>query len=203
MLTGRYSSSPESTIDYDIKQINEKGWDGFANAIIAGSLSDAFWNSLLPQEMETSTSISPYFRVYRAAQVKSNDKGFLSRDITVQDLILNKCDVHHLYPKNYLKKQGLTRGQYNQIANYALAQSEINIAIGDKNPASYFKAVAEQCEGGKLKYGGITKLSELKANLIMHCVPESILTGEIDYNDFLVERRKLMAQKIKEYFSTL
>ncbi len=203
VLTGRYSASPESTIDYDIRQITEKGWETYANTVIAGSMSDAFWESLLPQEMETSSGISPYFRTYRAAQVKMNDKGFLSRDITVQDLILNKSDIHHVYPKNYLKKQGMSRGQYNQIANYVLSQSEINIAIGEKAPKVYFRSLVEQCDGGKMKYGGISKLPELKANLKAHCIPVSLLDEEMDYEQFLSERRRLMALKIKDYFGML
>lgn len=203
-LTGRYSGSPESTFDFDIRQMHEQGFDAFGPATFAGELSDAYWSALLPQEMNTSSSTSPYFRVFQAAQVKLGDKGFLSRDITVRDLILNKCDVHHLYPRNYLKGQGLNRGRYNQIANYALAQSEINIAIGDKAPAVYFKALAEQCQGGKRKYGGITDLDELKANLAENCIPELILKGEPqDYDAFLETRRMLMGAKLKRYFHSL
>lgn len=203
-LTGRYSGSPESTFDFDIRQMHEQGFDAFSPATFAGELSDAYWESLLPQEMNTSSSTSPYFRVFQAAQVKMGDKGFLSRDITVRDLILNKCDVHHLYPRNHLKGQGLSRGRYNQIANYALAQSEINIAIGDKAPCVYFKELAEQCQGAKRKYGGITDIDELKANLAENCIPNVILTGEtLDYDSFLEQRRKLMAAKIQSYFKTL
>lgn len=203
-LTGRYSGSPESTFDFDIRQMHEQGFDAFGPATFAGELSDAYWDALLPQEMNTSSSISPYFRVFQAAQVKLGDKGFLSRDITVRDLILNKCDVHHLYPRNHLKGQGLNRGRYNQIANYALAQSEINIAIGDKAPAVYFKELEEQCQGGKKKYGGITDLGELKGNLAESCIPETILSASApDYDSFLERRRKLMAGKIKVYFQTL
>ena len=66
--------------------------------------------------------------------MKLGDRGFLSRDITVLDLLMNRSDVHHVYPRNHLKKQGLARGRYNQIANFVLAQSEINIAIGDRAP---------------------------------------------------------------------
>jgi hypothetical protein len=84
--------------------------------------------------MNTSVASSPYFRVFEAAQVKMNDLGFLSRDITVRELIEVKSDVHHVFPRDYLKKNGLARGQYNQIANYVVAQSEINIAIGNKKP---------------------------------------------------------------------
>lgn len=203
-MTGRYSGSPESTFDYDIRQIHEQGFEVYGNATFAGELSDAYWSTLLPQELNTSSSISPYFRAFQAAQVKLNDKGFLSKDITVRDLILNKCDVHHIFPRNYLKGMGLSRGRYNQIANYAIAQSEINIAVGAKEPAVYFRELVEQCRGGKTKYGGITDLEELKINLRMNCIPEAILNGDIgDYDAFLEQRRRLMAAKIKAYFQTL
>ncbi|MEW6574178.1 MAG: DUF262 domain-containing protein [Bacillota bacterium] len=204
VLTGRYSGAPESAFDYDIRQLHELGFDNYSKAVFAGELSDAFWDTLLPQEMNTSSSISPYFRVFRAAQVKMNDKGFLSRDITVRDLILNRSDVHHIFPRNYLKKLGLNRGRYNQIANFAVAQSEINIAIGDKAPEVYFTELLAQCQGGKVKYGGITDMEELKSNLRMNCIPESVLQGNtLDYDRFLDERRRLMAAKIKTYFQAL
>lgn len=118
--------------------------------------------------------------------------------------VRHRSDVHHVYPRNHLKKQGLSRGRYNQIANFVLAQSEINIAIGDKAPEQYFKELAEQCAGGKKKYGGITDASELRANLRMSCLPEALLDGGTPtYDDFLEERRKLMAQKIKVWFEAL
>ena len=204
VLTGRYSASPESMFDFDIRQMHEQGFEAFGSAMFAGELSDAFWDALLPQEMNTSSSTSPYFRVFQAAQVKLGDRGFLSKDIKVLDLILNRCDVHHLYPRNHLKGQGLTRGRYNQIANFALAQSEINIAIGAKAPAIYFKELVQQCSGGTRKYGGITDLAELKANLEENCIPETMLTDALpDYDAFLEERRRLMASRIKKYFKLL
>lgn len=204
MLTQRYSGNAESSFDFDIRQVEARGLDGYTSAVTDAELSDGFWSTLLPQQMETSSAGSPYFLVFQAAQVKMQDRGFLSRDITVQDLILNRSDVHHLYPRNYLKKQGLSRGRYNQIANYALAQSEINIAIGDKRPSVYFSELLEQCSGGKRKYGGITNLEELKENLRQHCIPEKILLNpEEDYDQFLDERRSLMAAKIRKYFAKL
>jgi hypothetical protein len=128
----------------------------------------------------------------------------LSRDIRVSDLILNHSDVHHLFPRKFLKDQKLQPKQYNQIANFALTQSEINIAIGAKAPAIYFADLLEQCSGSKKKYGGITDLDELKENLSQHAVPEGIFNGLTeDYPSFLEERRKLMAEKIKVYFNSL
>jgi hypothetical protein len=203
-LTGRYAGSPESTFDQDMRQIEAQGLAGYSSAVIEAALPETFWTTLLPQEMDTSASSSPYFLVYKAAQVKLGDKGFLSRDITVRDLLLNRSDVHHVYPKNYLKKAGLSRGRYNQIGNFVLAQSEINIAIGDRAPEDYFKELTGQCNGGGKRYGGITELEELRRNLQMNALPVSLLDGAVpSYDEFLEERRKLMAQKVKMYFATL
>jgi hypothetical protein len=204
VLRGRYAGSPETAFDFDIRQVEARGLAVYGESVIENELPESFWTGMLPQLMDTSSSNSPYFICYKAAQVKLGDKGFLSRDITVLDLLLNRSDVHHVYPKNHLKTHGLSRGRYNQIANFVLAQSEINIAIGDKAPERYFKELAEQCNGGKKKYGGITKATDLRANLRMHCIPEGLADGQIpDYDEFLDQRRKLMAIRIQTWMESL
>ncbi|GMV88904.1 MAG: hypothetical protein AMXMBFR81_18350 [Chthonomonas sp.] len=204
VLRGRYTGSPETAFDFDIRQVEARGLASYAAAVIENEMPESFWTGMLPQLMDTSSSNSPYFLCYQAAQVKLGDKGFLSRDITVLDLLMNRSDVHHVYPKKHLQGQGLSRGRYNQIANFVLAQSEINIAIGEKPPEKYFKEMAEQVDGGKKRYGGITDEADMRANLRVNCIPESMLGGTIpDYDDFLEERRKLMALKIKTWFKAL
>lgn len=204
ILTGRYSGSPESQIDFDIKQIASRNFGEYLNDVESADLSDAFWEFALVQNLETSVASSPYFHVYLASQVKGHDKGFLSKEITVHDLINHRGDIHHIFPRNYLKKNGLARGSYNQIANYVYMQSEINIKVGSKSPKLYFDELAKQCNGGDLKYGSIVSLTVLKKNLAMNSIPESIFDMEIDrYEAFLVERRLLMAQKIREYYFSL
>ncbi len=203
VLKSRYSASPESQFDFDIKRINENNPIEYINNIFDSELPDSFWKIALPQQMDTSVSNSPIFHVFLASQVKSNDKGFLSKDITVQDLINLKGDVHHIYPKDYLKKLGFDRGMYNQIANYVMAQSEVNIAIGNKEPFQYFKQLKEQCEDGKPRYGAICDYEQLVNNLKTHCIPLELLEEQISYEGFLKERRRLMAEKMKVYFESL
>jgi hypothetical protein len=204
VLTSRYGGSPESTFDYDIKQMANKPFGEYLESIELAELSDSFWNFGIVQRLDSSVASSPVFHVYQAAQVKGQDKGFLSRDITVADILLYKGDIHHLYPKSYLKSNNKSRGDYNQIANYVLMQQEINIAIGAKSPNIYFKELKEQCQGGKLKYGAINTLEELNLNLKTHCIPESIFDATIDgYDQFLTERRNLMAAKMREYYNAL
>ncbi len=204
ILRGRYTGSPETAFDFDIRQIEARGLVNYAEAVIQNELPESFWTGMLPQLMDTSSLNSPYFLCYQAAQVKLHDKGFLSRDITVLDLLLNRSDVHHVFPKSQLKLQGYSRGRYNQIANFVLTQSEINIAIGGTPPEQYFAHLAEQARGGPKKYGGITNEAELRANLAANCLPESMLDGDIpNYDDFLDLRRKLMALKIRDWCQKL
>jgi len=204
VLTGRYSGSAETKFDEDVRSMESHGITAYADAVIASQLSESYWNGLLPRNLETSSASSPYFLTYQAAQVKLGDEGFLSRDITALDLILNRCDVHHIYPRNHLKGQGMSKGKYNQIANFVLTQTEINIAIGDKAPETYFAELAIQCSGGTKKYGGIDSLDQMRANFRANCIPERLLEGDIPtFDAYLEERRQLMAEKIREYFEKL
>lgn len=204
ILTGRYSGSPETSFDFDIRQIETYGVQAYTGTVIENELPASFWTGMLPQLMDTSSSTSPYFIAYQAAQARLGDKGFLSTDITVRDLLLNRGDKHHVFPRKHLQKQGLTRGQYNQIANFVMAQSEINIAIGDKPPKCYFGELAAQCNGGEKRYGGITDKNIMLTNFAANCVPASMLNGGVpEYEDFLAERRRLMALKIKQWFEVL
>jgi uncharacterized protein with ParB-like and HNH nuclease domain len=204
ILTGRYSGSPESTFDYDIKQISNKPFEEYLKEKEDGELSDAFWNASLPQSLDTSVASSPYFHVFLASQVKANDRGFLSRDVLVGSLIEHRGDIHHLFPKDYLKKHGFDRAKYNQIANYVYMQSEINIKVGNKPPKEYFESINNQIFDGNQELSGLSSSEQMLENLRMNCVPEDIQKmGIDDYQDFLVLRRKLMASKIKDYYHSL
>lgn len=204
ILTRRYSGSPETAFDLDIRQIEAQGLQKYVEAVIENELPATYWTGMLPQLMDTSSAQSPYLIAYQAAQARLGDRGFLSTDITVRDLLLNRGDKHHVFPRKHLQKQGLSRGRYNQIANFVIAQSEINIAIGDKAPEKYFGEIADQISGGEKRYGGITDPERLRENYAQNCLPASLLDGKVpDYDDFLAERRELMALRIKEWFEVL
>ena len=201
IVTSRYTGSPESAFDEDIRQLKALGPEALLSNAEAMLMTDSFWDVTVAQGLETSATTSPYWGVFLAAQIKFKDNGFLSRDIPIMDLVTHTGDIHHIFPKDFLKKHGLTKGKYNQIANYVYMQTEINIKIGNKSPRSYFEILKKQCEGGPLKLGSIESMVDLRKNLEMNCVPESIMDMEFeDYERFLEERRRLMAQYMKHYF---
>lgn len=203
VLTGRYAGSPETRFDQDIRQIKSDGLDAHVKTVCSATMSDQYWQALLPSQMNTSAARSPYWSTFQAAQSALGDKGFLSSDITCKDLIENRGDAHHLYPKNYMKSREYARGQYNQIANLVLTQQEINIAIGDKAPSKYFGEIFVQCSDGPKLYGNITSLESLRENLKAHAVPLELLDTEIPFSDFLELRRIAMSQKIRGYYMSL
>ncbi len=205
VLTGRYSGSPESAFDYDIKRFQTNDPLDFLEHVEEGELSEAFWNNILVTKLDTSVASSPMFHVFLMAQVKAGDCGFLSEQIDVKSLIEQRGDIHHIFPRKYLQKCGIKeRGQYNQIANYVYTQSEINIRIKDQAPKEYMAHVREQCAGGNAVYGGIDSLDRLEKNMAANCIPQEIF--DMDYTmfgDFLAKRRRLIAQKIRNYYELL
>ena len=207
ILTSRYSAAVETTFDQDIRNIVAHGLNETLETMERTELSDSFWNEGLPQEMQTSSRKNPYFNVFLASQVKTADDGFLSKNMTVQNLLEGQKDIHHIFPRKYLQKQGFVAKDYNQIANLVVMQRSINIRIGDKPPATYFEKLQEGCSIGSPPYGvEIGNCEELKTNLDQHCIPSDIQIADLtfeNYTTFLEKRRKLIAAKIREYYESL
>ncbi len=205
ILTGRYSGSPESMFDYDIKRFQTNNAIELLKHTEDGELSEAFWSNILVTKLNTSVASSPIFHLFLMAQVKMGDCGFLSEHIDVKSLIEQRGDIHHIFPKKYLQKFGIKeRSLYNQIANYMYTQSEINIKIKDNAPMDYMSKVKEQCQGEETVYGGINSLEKLEHNMYENCIPKDIFNMDYtNFEEFLEKRRHLMSDKIKKYYEML
>lgn len=204
-LTSRYITSPETIMDQDIKRISERGYLNFAAEVEAAELSDTFWNVGLVQNLETSAVNSPYFNVFIASQIFNGDSALFSKGSKISDLITVIGDVHHIFPKKYLIRNGYNqKSKYNQIANFTYLDTQVNKAIGDDAPNIYFNKILAQCQNGEITIGNISQENTLMANLAENCIPNTIF--EMDFNNyevFLAKRRQLMAQKIREYYYSL
>ena len=204
-LTGRHSGSFESTWEQDIRRISEQGAAAYLKLLEESDLSDAFWNVTLPASLETTSTVSPYFQTYLAAQVARAGRGFLSKSITVAAMLQQSGDIHHIVPKDYLQKNGYPdRGDYNQVANLALTETSVNISISNKAPADYMATVQKQIDTGSLILGEITDADDLAKNLAENAVPSFLSEVSVaSYREFLRERRQLMAAHIRSYYEAL
>lgn len=205
VLTGRYSSSPESAFARDIRRINESGVLAILKEIEDAQLSDNFWEVALVQNLSYTSTNNPTYLVFLAAQVFFNDISLLSNNVPVRELIALGGDVHHIFPKQYLINNRFDKTQYNQEGNYVFLDRPVNISIGKKAPNIYFAEAKNRCLSGTSEQSGlINDIDKFYANLEANCVP--VETIEMDYNnysDFLEKRRKLMAAKIKRYYYSL
>jgi len=205
LLIGRYSGQVETRFEQDIRRIDEGDFGTYLKSVEEAELSNAFWNVGLVQALHTSNSNHPAFKAFIASQVKNNVRGFLSKGITVRSMLEHRGDVHHIFPRDYLKKQlGLKRSEYNQVANYVYTQQEINIAVGNQTPQAYMQQVIEQCDSKQPVYGLITDLNELRVNMDANAIPQAFLENTLhEYGDFLIARRKAISHCLRDYYFSL
>jgi len=204
-LTGRYTGSYESTMSRDIRQIEEKGFISFFEEAERSALADTFWEVTLPQNLETTAVTSPAFNTFLAAQINMNKNSLFMHGTMISDLLNISGDVHHIFPKAYLKKNGIeSKSRYNQVANYTYLDTQVNKAISDDAPVDYFARVVHQCATKEPEIGNITDLVALKQNMAENALPDEIIGMTVaDYNEFLNKRRHLMAKMIETYYKQL
>lgn len=204
LLKGRYSGSAESWIDYDIKQIEEKGIENVLSAMEQSELSESFFEYGLVNDLESQSKTTSGYNVYLASKIVSNTRAFLAKTMTIKTLRELRGDEHHLYPKKYLERNNFTQKDYNQVANFVYTEQNTNIKLRDKDPRLYFEELKNGIDTGKITIGTIDNWNDLKSNLTENEIPEIILDGTAEnYREFLEARRKLMAKAIEKYYNSL
>jgi hypothetical protein len=201
LITGRYSGSSETIMEEDLAAVRDLSTAAnFVEVIegrLAALLTNDFWNKTLPLELETSSSRSPAALAYLAAQVKLNAPALLS-DKAVAQLLdpairppRPPMDRHHLYPRGYLQKAGIkNRKEINQVANFAVVEWPDNIRIGSKAPAEYVPQI-------RPRFSSAAWDSMMRA----HAMPPDWY--DLEYEEFLRQRRPLMAAMIRRAYDSL
>jgi hypothetical protein len=200
-LKGRYTSSPESTMDADLnllREINDApGFLSTLDGIMASELTNDFWTISLPAKLDSSSARNPELFCYVAAQNRLGAPVLFSHK-KISELIdpalqtkKKALERHHLNPRAWLEKQGETDLRViNQMANFALLEWPDNIDISDDPPSQYVPAIKSRFSD-----------EQWAAMQEYHALPANWET--MAYSDFLEQRRKLMAGIIRRGFETL
>lgn len=203
-LTGRYSTSPESSFEKDLNRIKGLSKSNFIQTlekIINENLTNDFWNITLVSQMDTSSSNGPEANAFYAALNKLGVNVLFSnkqvRDLYDPNLKIARkyLEKHHIFPRNYLKKRYgydsvKDKSKINQIANLTFVEFENNLEISDMAPSDYIKIFQNR----------FTQ-DQLRNMLEAHGIPENFYLME--YEDFLFERRRRMSQIIRAAFESL
>jgi len=200
-LTGRYTGSPETRMDQDLALLRGRTrGEEFIQVLeqeMAAVLTPDYWEVTLPNNLATASARNPGQLAYFAA-LCILDAPVLFSTMKVRDLLeptvqahKQALERHHLFPRKYLERQGVTdRRDINQVANYALVEWHDNIDISDRPPAEYAP-----------EYERRFAPETLQEMYRYHALPERWY--EMDYRDFLQERRRRMAVIIREGFTQL
>lgn len=200
-LTGRYTSSPESQMEFDLARLRVvKTPDQFLaiiDDICASALTNDFWSITLPSDLATSAARGPSMFAFFAA-LNVLDARALYSNHNVRELMdpairgtRSSLERHHLFPVAYLKTQGiLDQREYNQIANYAIVEWGDNTAISAAPPSEYVPTLEARFDP-----------KVLQQMYRHHALP--LGWHGMSYDTFLKGRRALIAQTIRAAYERL
>ncbi|MGB7570442.1 MAG: hypothetical protein WBL87_01660, partial [Methanothrix sp.] len=200
-VTGRFTGSPESTMEYDLARLRDvKTPEHFVarlQQVCNITLTKDFWDATLPNDLATSSPRSPSLFAYNASLILLDAKVLFS-EAKIAELLdpaihpsRAAVERHHLFPKDYLSTQKImaTRDT-NQIANYAYVEWGDNSKIANESPAKYLPKLKARFNDAEL-----TKMYHY------HALPEN--WEQMEYFAFLEKRREMMAPIIREGYQKL
>lgn len=202
--TRRYTNAPETAIEEDLNRLTEVTASDAAsfiralNRVIDTELTRDFWEIRLPEDLTTSSRRSPAYLGYLAA-LNVLDADLFALDGKVRDWMdpsagtITGVEAHHLFPRGYLQKERIreTR-QINQVANFAPTDFATNKLIDDRSPAVYWPELVRRRS---------LRGSTLNSQRFWHALPAD--WERLDYEEFLRQRRALMAKVIEEGYRRL
>lgn len=200
-ITLFYTGSTESEVEKqfaDLRDIKDaEGFVSYLESVIETRFTDDYFAYTLPSSLEGSSANSPAWFGYVASLIVLGTPMLFSTAPLSQHFVVgssgdkSSIDRHHIFPKNYLTQIGYDNDRdRNQIANFTYLDYNTNIAIGDKAPAEY---VGEYRQ----------KLGE--EGYALTCKQNAFPLGfeEMEYQDFLKQRRLLMAETVRAAYRKL
>lgn len=200
-ITLFYTGSTETEVEKQFADLRDvKTADEFVrylDSVISNKFTDDYFTYSLPTELNSSSATSPAWYGYIAAiNVLGTPMLFSTTQLSYYLNLgtngnKNSVDKHHIFPKNFLEKIGFDSDRdRNQIANFTYLDYQTNIDISDAPPMEYVKRFR-------------TKLGEdsYKLSCEQNALPENF--ENMPYQEFLNQRRLLMAQIVKKAYMKL
>ena len=102
--------------------------------------------------------------------------------------VMNRLEVHHIFPKSRFYGVDYARAEVNALANFCFLTRETNLVIGNRFPEEYFAEVEKNHPGA----------------LASQWIPMDPALWRLDrYRDFLEARKTLLAEEANRRFADL
>ena len=200
-ITSFFSNSTETTFEKilaDLREVkSDKDFIDYLSSQINNKLTDDFFNVTLPELFKTSGNQSPAWFGF-VASIIVLDVPILFGTTTLAHFFVpgingskKATDKHHIFPKNYLAKQGITDDRIrNQTANFTYLDYQTNIDIGDDAPNEYVN-----------RYKDKLGIEAYNLTLSQNAIP--IGFENMSYDEFLEKRRRLMSNTVRTAFKKI
>ena len=186
-LWGRFSGSTETYLQQDYDAVERGGVDALISTlerVRGGRLAVG------PDDFRGSTRGSRFYPLLYLLTRVDGARDFGSGLQLRAELLgkLTSLQVHHIFPKALLQKNGFDRNEINAIANFCFLTQDTNLKIGMRDPAEYLAEVQSKHPGA----------------LESQWIPNDPELWRVDrYADFLAARRELLAASAQSFLEGL
>lgn len=179
-----YGSSTESRMARDVPGLID--W-------IAGSGShpQSIDDAIFQQDRLRSlrSRVSAAYKGLHALLMKRGCKDFITRrSAEVMTFVQDQIDIHHVFPKQWCEKQGISPDVYNSIVNKTPLAASTNREIGGCAPSEYLGRIEKQ--------HGIPA-AELDQIISSHMIDPALLRND-DFEGFYTARLNALSSVIEE-----
>ena len=180
-IHGRFTGSPETKIDQDLKAIESADP---INNMVANLKRDVPGFDITPDMVEGKYQRHSFLPLIFAISRKKNARDWFTGTVLSSTNVgpEHKLELHHIFPRAILKESGnFKTHEMDDIANIAFLSQKANRKILKSNPEDYLANIEDD-------------------RLRSQFVPLDTDLWEVNrFRDFLVERRKLITEAINEY----
>lgn len=181
-LKARYTTSAETALDEDLKAVVG---DDPVQQLLTNATGPTGWKPVHPDELDDAGERNPLFAMTYAAARRAGAKDWFKGVSLTTDVIGDdhEVQIHHVFPKALLRERGVRRKDIDEIANLAFLAARPNRQISKSPPDVYLAQIADAHP----------------QRLVAQCIPMDRALWKLErYQDFLAERRKLLAKSIND-----
>lgn len=180
-IHGRFTGSPETKIDQDLKAIES---DDSINGMVANLKRDVPSFDITPEMVEGKYQRHSFLPLIFAISRRNNAKDWFTGTILSSTNVgpEHQLELHHIFPRAILKESGdIKTHEIDDVANIAFLSQKANRIILKSKPEDYLDKI---------------EVDRLKCQY----VPTDTNLWRVDkFRDFIRERRRLVTDAINEY----
>ena len=184
VLGENYGGANETLFARDLPEVIS--WVMDDTAEIPSTIQDSNFQASRLLTLRTRNSAA--YKGIHALLMRDGSRDFCSgKTIEAQTFFDDSIDIHHIFPQNWCRNQGIERSIFNSIINKTAIAAGCNRSIGGRAPSLYVPFLEQKA--------GVSS-SDMDAILASHRIPTDKLRDD-DFTRFFAERAENLIQCIE------